>query len=44
MNGHQTEPSPIAVITGASKGLGLVLAKFLAARGYDLIVIHQYIV
>ena len=27
-----------ALITGASQGLGLVLANFLAARGYDLIL------
>ena len=38
MNGHQTEQSPVAIITGASKGLGLVLANFLAVRGFDLII------
>ena len=28
----------VALITGASKGLGLTLAHFLAAQGYDLII------
>lgn len=30
--------SPTALITGASKGLGLTLARFLAQRGYNLII------
>lgn len=33
-----TTKSRVAVITGASRGLGAVLAEFLAAQGYDLII------
>jgi NAD(P)-dependent dehydrogenase (short-subunit alcohol dehydrogenase family) len=32
------EPSPVAVVTGASRGLGLALARALAERGYRLVV------
>jgi NAD(P)-dependent dehydrogenase (short-subunit alcohol dehydrogenase family) len=35
---NQTNSRPVAVITGGSAGLGLVLARFLAAQGYDLII------
>ena len=33
-----TESTPIALITGASRGLGLVMARVLAARGYGLVI------
>jgi len=33
-----TESTPIALITGASRGLGLVIARVLAARGYGLVI------
>jgi NAD(P)-dependent dehydrogenase (short-subunit alcohol dehydrogenase family) len=32
------DPQPVAVITGASQGLGLALATALAERGWDLVV------
>lgn len=33
-----TEPTPIALVTGASRGLGLVIAGVLARRGYRLVI------
>jgi NAD(P)-dependent dehydrogenase (short-subunit alcohol dehydrogenase family) len=33
-----TESTPIALITGASRGLGRVIARVLAARGYGLVI------
>ena len=35
---QQTNDRKVALITGASKGLGLTLARFFAAQGYDLII------
>jgi NAD(P)-dependent dehydrogenase (short-subunit alcohol dehydrogenase family) len=33
-----TEPARIALITGASRGLGLVIARVLASRGFGLVI------
>ena len=33
-----TEPNRIALVTGASRGLGLVIARVLARRGYALVI------
>lgn len=33
-----TEPTRIALVTGASRGLGLVIAHVLASRGYGLVI------
>jgi len=33
-----TEPSPFALISGASSGIGLELAKHLTHRGYELVI------
>jgi NAD(P)-dependent dehydrogenase (short-subunit alcohol dehydrogenase family) len=34
---HQTSRRPLAVVTGASRGLGLALTRALVARGWDVI-------
>jgi uncharacterized protein len=33
---------PIAVVSGASSGIGAVYADRFAARGYDLILMERY--
>ena len=33
-----TESTRIALVTGASRGLGLVIARVLAKRGYGLVI------
>jgi NAD(P)-dependent dehydrogenase (short-subunit alcohol dehydrogenase family) len=33
-----TASKPVAIITGASRGLGAVIARVLAERGYDLVI------
>src|SRR2546422_4228626 len=38
MSANSSAPDRVAVVTGASRGLGRVLAGFLAKQGYGLIV------
>lgn len=35
---HTTTHTPVALVTGASRGLGLVIARALAERGYRLVI------
>src|SRR5262245_29907124 len=35
---HMTRTNRIALVTGASRGLGLVIARVLAGRGYGLVI------
>jgi len=38
MNGRESASDRVALVTGASRGLGAVLSQFLARQGYSLIV------
>lgn len=41
MTATESSPRPVAVITGASMGIGLELAKLAAADGHDLVLIAR---